>query len=285
MNQEINICAGSALTVLNAIKYNYGAAIGIDIPIEVIVRSGEGLSFHTSPKNDFKLLQACIQVFKKVYGVTIDDVEITTKSSVPAARELKTSSAVSCALITAFGKYYEQKIPLPEVIALSAQASLLAKVSITGAIDDAYASFCGGLAYTNTRTRELLSLQPFNTDLIPILLVPAYSNPKGKTVKKLAGIDHALLKKAHSHFKKGDVLGAIQFNTQAYGPFLLRNFDIVQELSSEVKVIGLNGAGPSLFALSKPTQVKSFKKAVADHFPEYKPVITSIKQLEKEKNQ
>ena len=92
---------GSAITILNAIYADFGAAIGIDIPISVEIRESDNLVITTNPQNSLDLINACLELVSSESHITIENIEISTYSPLPSQRGLKTSSAISTALIHA----------------------------------------------------------------------------------------------------------------------------------------------------------------------------------------
>ncbi len=279
----IKVYSGSAITVLNAIKSSHGAAIGIDIPISVEIQPSKSLSFDISPKGiEPTLLISCIDIMEKKWNIDIDNIRITTKSPLLAARGLKTSSSISCALIQGLSKYYKRLIALKELISLGAKASITAGVSITGATDDAYASFCGGLAYTENKSRQLISLKNYDSKSEVILLIPSKTNEKMDIARKLEDIDYNLIKEALRNFQKGDIISAIKYNTLAYGPHLLHNFEVIKELEKlNPEVVGLNGAGPSLFVLCEQEYIDEFNIKIRNSFSDYIVINAPIKKIKK----
>ena len=81
--------------------------------------------------------------------------KIKTQSNIPIARGLKSSSvaanATALATTAALGKTLDDL----EIIKLGVEAAFDAKVTVTGAFDDACASYFGGIVITdNSETRN-----------------------------------------------------------------------------------------------------------------------------------
>ncbi len=86
----------------------------------------------------------------------IDLVRVRTTSDIPVSRGLKSSSAAANAVIMAtLDALGEQMDPL-EAIRIGTKAAIAAKVSVTGAFDDACASLFGGVAITDNRSETLM---------------------------------------------------------------------------------------------------------------------------------
>lgn len=275
------VTSGSAVSVLNATAAPYGAAIGIDVPLVVEISKAEGVILIPEPvESGTILLESCITVFQTKTGLEVDDIKLLTRSPLPPAKGLKTSSAISCATIMALSLHYKHPLSLANIVMMSAEASLACGVSITGAIDDAYACFCGGLSFTKNRNQELISLKQAPSGLEAVLLIPEKSKPKTEIKNLLKEVCNLQTKSALQHFLVGDVIGAIRENTKAYAPVLLDDCSLITELSHfNCEVIGLNGAGPSLFALCRPQNVMKFVENVKEQYFEYSVFKSTFKQL------
>ncbi|MCY3414855.1 MAG: shikimate kinase [Candidatus Heimdallarchaeota archaeon] len=268
--------SGSAITMLNAIKSNHGAALGIDADISVMITASDELEINTGSEDNL-LVKACIDVFEEQSTITVSNIEIQTHSTLPSQRGMKTSSAISCCLVEGLATYYDVSLGPHEIIQLAVKASIDAGVSITGALDDAYAAYLGGLSYTQTSNRSLLSHQHIPSALLPynvLLLIPQTSNPK--TSLPLESVDMRLIEKAHDKFIKEEYIDAITYNTQAYAPHLLRRPDIIEELGS-FGMVGLNGAGPSLFMLEKRETSIQTMQNIKNSFDEFDVVHTQLR--------
>ena len=77
-----------------------------------------------------------------------------------------------------------------------------------------------------------------------------------------------------------NIYEAIKANTEFYAPKLFPNHTIISEISKfPCELIGLNGAGPSLFALCSNNDINRFILAMKEHFPEYQIMKTSLKPM------
>ena len=222
---------GSAITILNAIYADFGAAIGIDIPISVEIREFDNLSITTIPENSPNLIKTCLEVVSNESNITIEDVEISTYSPLPSQRGLKTSSAISCGLIHSLSEFYDLQYSIPEVILLASNASIKAGVSITGAYDDAYASYCGGMVITETLTKTPVHHIDIRLDDQLLLLIPdSFLSKSDIDVSRYNMEDHAqntIIK----NIMNQNIYEAIKSNTEFYAPKLFPNHTIISEIS------------------------------------------------------
>lgn len=145
---RVKCTTNGGISILNAISSGLGSSMAVDLPISVAVSRGDGGPYDP-------LTRSILSLLKKAYGIA-GSYEIHVDSSIPPSRGLKSSSAYSTALIKAVDVLEGLGIKDEEVLRLSCLASLEAGVSITGAFDDASASFLGGITLADNSKMELL---------------------------------------------------------------------------------------------------------------------------------
>ncbi len=266
--RAVEFRTGSAITVLNAIRADKGSAIGTRIFTSVRMTEGEEMVFKVTDGMDTRLVESCVEVFTDQVCTPVNG-KIEVRSPLPAARGLKTSSAVSLGILGTLALISDVDLSPHELVSLSADSSIRAGVSITGAIDDAYASLLGGLAVTDTRERRLVKQVGMDAEPV-VLLVPKRKNEKQHVDILLEDIDRGLIASAISALDQGDYRECIRLNTMAYGP-LLGDFGLIQKLSPLADRVGLNGAGPSLFLLNPKVGLE----AIRTQAPLYDVILTS----------
>ncbi len=281
MPDSVVVEIGGAVTVLNAIATGIGAAIGINTFSKVTIEPSEQDIFEINPPmSDGRLIEACLHEFKSQYGVELGGLKITTTSPFPPSRGLKTSSAISTALVKGLATYFQMDLSISQIIELAANASINAMVSITGAYDDAYACYFGGVVYTDNKKKEVLGMFNAPTGFDVLLLVPKDDLPKTRV--NVDNIDRSLLAEARNAFEERKLFEAIYYNTMAYAPLLHPNFahiEKIEELGAEI--VGLNGAGPSLFAVCKPSRTKQIRKSL-EVVTHYEIIETKFRKLTQE---
>ena len=153
-------CHGGA-TIVNAMANGKGAAFGLSIctTAEVEIEPGNGLDVEMNGLSDEsdQLVRLCIKgVLDRTTPGEDRLVRVRTTSDIPVSRGLKSSSAAANAVIMAtLDALGEQMDPL-EAIRIGTKAAIAAKVSVTGAFDDACASLFGGVAITDNRSETLM---------------------------------------------------------------------------------------------------------------------------------
>lgn len=136
------------ISILNAISSGFGSSMAVDLTMSVTVSKGDR-------KPPDPLTKVILSLIGEIYGLT-GKYTIHVNSKIPPSRGLKSSSAYSTALIKAIDAFEGLGMKDEEVLRLSCLASLKAGVSITGAFDDASASFLGGITLTDNSRMKLL---------------------------------------------------------------------------------------------------------------------------------
>lgn len=175
---------------------------------------------------------------------------IITDSIIPISRGLKSSSVAANAVALATVAALKEDLDDLNIIGLGVDAALEARVTITGAFDDACASYFGGFVLTNNSKRILLRRQQIEEDLAVIIHVP---------VKKYLTIESNVKRiKAMKNYvehvfdiaQNGNYKTAITLNGLIYSAAL--GFDTeatVRALEMGAVSAGLTGKGPATIAL------------------------------------
>jgi len=246
----------SAVSVVNAIATWRGAALGVDLwaEAEAVVLSeprieGEVLG---DPSVDTILIEkAALIVLKRFNLMEEVGVRVVTRSNIPVARGLKSSSAAANAVVLAVTGALDEEIDDLEAVNLGVDACVDARVTITGAFDDACASFFGGLVVTDNLEREILLREMFSEDFEVLLKIPSKKVKTVDTKEKPLWVFKDLFLQAHGFALKGRVWEAITLNgllcAVVYG---LDTRFIVDALAAGALAAGVSGTGPTMFAVT-----------------------------------
>jgi len=262
---------GSA-TVINAIATGYGSAFGIGryVTAEVKLKSSK-ITCKSDKDVDTTLMELCVKKVLENFDVHTG-VSVKTYSDLPVASGLSsssaTSNAVTLATVLAISKKYmpEYKLDKFEVLNMAIDASLDAGVTITGAFDDASASFFGGLTITDNMQRKILKSQDMEKQNILIYM------PDKKSITAQSDIGRMKLlapyvKLAFHEALKGDIYKALTLNGLLYCAALEFNPNIALDaLSAGAVAAGLSGTGPSFVAITDDR----FLDAVLNAWCQYK---------------
>ncbi|WP_312908168.1 shikimate kinase [Natronosalvus caseinilyticus] len=162
--------APAAGTILNALATGTGAAFAIDLETTATVEldGSEGVSgtVENAPDADTTLIERCVERTLEHYRDdagfedSIQGGTVATKSDVPLASGLKSSSAAAnasvLATLDALGSGLADDVDRLEACLVGVEAARDAGVTVTGALDDASASMLGGVTITDNTEDRLL---------------------------------------------------------------------------------------------------------------------------------
>ncbi len=257
---EGTACAYGAATISNAIATGKGAAFGISLKTTATVRlnrtgiiSGMIQGF---PGEDTRLIELCAEKVLDRFGLSLG-AQIETVSGIPIASGLKSSStaanAVVLAAYAAAGKARKGlRLTDKQLLDIAVDAALEAKVTVTGAYDDAAASFYGGYVVTDNDKRKIIKKGPMDKRLKVVLYVPkerAYTAKVDVDRLKLVS-GPALL--AWKEASCGDRYTALTANGLIYSAALGCDTRIpLAALEAGAVAAGISGKGPAVAALTK----------------------------------
>ncbi len=165
-----------AISIVNAVANGRGSALGISLKVvaRVSLTEEDGIVLESNGEaKDDKLLRAVISRTMPKDILDRRGVKASVESEIPAGYGLKSSSAVSNALSLACLKLTKERFEDLEAINSAVDASLDANVTITGAFDDACASYFGGFVVTDNYARKLIKQEEAPGDLYAVIFVPS----------------------------------------------------------------------------------------------------------------
>lgn len=245
---------GSA-TVINAIATGCGAAFGIGLYVTAEVELQSSKIICKSDKEvDTSLMELCVKkVLEKLDIET--GVRVKTYSDLPVASGLSsssaTSNAVTMATVLALAKEYGSKFQIDnyEILNMAIDASLEAGVTITGAFDDASASFFGGLTVTDNMKRKILKSEKMEGQNILIYMPNKKSLTAQSDIRRMKLLA-PYVQLAFNEALNGDIYKALTLNGFLYCAALEFNPNIALDaLNAGAIASGLSGTGPSFVAV------------------------------------
>ena len=266
MTGKAEAVAHGAATIVNAIALGKGAAFGVDLWTKAEVKltdephiiTGEITS--DSAESTVLIEKTVSRVFRHFSVENRFGAKVKTWSNIPTARGLKSSSvaanAVALAAVAALGETLDDM----EVVKLGVDAAFDANVTVTGAFDDACASYFGGAVVTDNLERKLLKRIALPDDLAVLFHVPskkAYTADSDvnrlKTVKPLVEI-------AYDEAVKGKFWAALSLNGVIYSSALGYNTSIALDaLAAGALAAGLCGKGPAVTAVVSSDKIDQVK--------------------------
>jgi shikimate kinase len=256
---------GSA-TVINAIATGKGAAFAIDLrvrgEVELTNEPGRIVGRVGKTSESPKLIEICARkVLEKLKLERKYGARIKTTSDVPIAVGLSSSSAAANAVVLATFAALG-KAPRPKtIIDLGVDAAFEAGTTITGAFDDAAASFLGGGVITDNQKRRVLKRFKVDPKLDVIIYLPPKKSYTSETDTKRVESITEPVELAHRIALDGDIFGALTLNGMLYSSAL--NYDpspALDALRVGALAAGLTGTGPAVVAISKGKSTRGIRE-------------------------
>ena len=252
MKQTGYACAYGAGTIINAISTWKGAAFGIDLKTEaeVVLTNDKKITGYMEEGGDTTLIERCVFLTLSRFG-SKSGAKVSTKSQIPIASGLKSSSAAANATVLATLDALGEKLEPMEAIKIGVQAALDAKVTITGAFDDACASMLGGFVITDNKNKELIKREERNSEVL--ILAPekkVFSSGTNVLRSRLIGkwVEMAYKEAVAGSYEKAMTLNgflycaALGFSTEP----------MMAALELGIEGVSLSGTGPAYTALGSP---------------------------------
>ncbi|VVB88889.1 Shikimate kinase [uncultured archaeon] len=252
MKQSGYAYAYGAGTIINAIATWKGAAFGIELKTEaeVVLTDSKKVQGYMEEGGDTRLIERAVELTLSHFGST-SGAKVATKSEIPTASGLKSSSAAANAAVLATLDALGEKLEPVEAVKIGVQAALDAKVTITGAFDDACASMLGGFVITDNKKKELISRVERNSDVL--ILAPekkVFSSATNVTRSRLIG---RWVKMAYKEALAGNYEKAMTLNGFLYCAALgFGTEPMMAALEVGIEGVSLSGTGPAYTALGSP---------------------------------
>jgi shikimate kinase len=261
--------AHGAATIVNAIALKKGAAFGVDLWTKAEVElTNEAKLFEveiTSDPNESALLvQRTVSRVLAHFGLDkYLGAKVRTSSNIPTARGLKSSSVAANATALATVAALEKQLKDLEIVKIGVEAAFDAKCTITGAFDDACASYFGDAVVTDNLNRQILKQLPLPKDLVVLFHVPpqkAYTI--NSDVARLQTVK-PLVRVAFEKALEGKIWEALTLNGIVYSAASNQNTTIaIDALAAGAIAAGLCGKGPAVTAVTTKDTADKVKVAL-----------------------
>ncbi len=273
-------CFGAG-TIVNAIATGKGAAFGLALRATAVAEAAprqEGLQVQITGNVDPTLAMGCARrVLRRSRRKA--SLLVRVDSEIPVSRGLKSSSAVANAVVLASARALEIELEPHQIIGIGIDAALEAKVTLTGAFDDACASFFGGIVVTDNRARKIVKVDQFPGGLMAVLHIPKRTITKPSLAAKDFSAIRPRVEEAYRLALLGEYFRALEVNSEAYAPLLEVDENPAKRARAAGAVAaGITGAGPAILALVKPAHVEAVTQALQDGESEVR--VASLNTLE-----
>lgn len=260
--------AYGAVTIINAISCGLGAALGVGLRTEARVKltnepgriEGRILS---DPSESTVLIEKVVGRVLKHFGLDSQyGAYVETTSNIPIARGLKSSSVAANAITLATASAIGVEIDDMTAINMGVDASIEAGVTVTGAFDDACASYLGNIVVTDNFERRILRVFEPEEDYVILIHVPPRKVYTAKSDVRRMRIIADEIKALHRLALSGDYWLAMTLNGLAYSAVLGYDASIaVDALAAGAVAAGLSGKGPAVAAVVPRDHVGSVRSA------------------------
>lgn len=261
--------AHGAATIVNAIAIGSGAAFGVDLWTKAEVKLTSEVGFFevnitSDPSESTLLVEKTVTRVLQRFGLEKSfGAKVKTESNIPTARGLKSSSvaanAAALATTAALGKTLDDL----ETVKIGVEAAFDAKCTITGAFDDACASYFGGAVITDNSSREILKQLQLPKDLMVLFHVPPQ---KAYTINSDVARLQTLKPLVETAFEKamaGKLWEALTLNGLVYSAASNQNTSIaIDALAAGAVAAGLCGKGPAITAVTPTDNLEKVKAAL-----------------------
>ena len=252
-----------AISIVNAIATGKGSALGISLKVtaEVELQKGHGLRFITGRNSD-RLIKNIIQKTIPKQTIETNMISIRVDSEIPIGYGLKSSSAVSNAVALACSQIErEEDINDYAILEVAARSSLEAKVSLTGAYDDATACYFGGFTVTDNYSRRLIRKEKAPENLYAIILLP--SNTLRGDVRKLRNLSDIFID-AFRFAESGQYWKAMKLNGVLASAALSSSYiPVMAAMEHGALSASISGNGPSIAAVGYEDAVEPIVDALS----------------------
>ena len=261
------ICHGAA-TIINAIAMGKGAAFGVDLWTKAEVKLTDELGviegeIVSDPSENTILIEKTVRKVLEYFGIKEKfGAKVKTWSNIPIARGLKSSSSAANAIVLATVAALKKSLDDLTIVNLGVDGAIDAKVTITGAFDDACASYFGDVVITDNEKRRIVKRFKISEDLAILFYIPrekAYTiSSDVQRMKTVA----SLVKIVYEEALKGKFWSALTLNGLIYSSALGYNSSMALDaLIAGALAAGLSGKGPSVTAVVPTEKVDSVKDA------------------------
>ena len=266
MTGRVEAISHGAATIINAIATGKGAAVGVDLWTKAIVTlTDEAGHVEVTIKSDSSenpvLAQKTVESILKHFGLEQQfGAKVETTSNIPVARGLKSSSAAANAISLATTAALQRSLDDVSVVKLGVDGALEAKVTITGAFDDACASFFGGVVITDNINRSIVKRFELTETPAVLFYVPTEKTyTVSSNVKRIKSMASAV-KVAYNEALKGNYWQALTLNGTIYSSALgYDSSPAVDALNAGAIAAGLSGTGPAVTAIVNEENIDAVK--------------------------
>lgn len=259
--------AYGAVTIVNAIACGYGAALGVDLWTEASVELTDNPNvvegkIVNDPSESTRLIEKTVKRILRYFRLEHKfGAYVETRSNIPIARGLKSSSVAANAIALATLSALDRTLDDLTVIKLGVEASIEAGVTVTGAFDDASASYFGNVTVTDNLKRRILKTFKPKVENVLIYVPEQKCYTVKSDVSRMKAFEREV-KAIHRLALGGDYWSAMTLNGILYSSIL--GFDpriAIEAVKNGAIAAGLSGKGPAVAAVVPDREIPSVERS------------------------
>jgi len=259
-----------AITITNALPAGIGCAAGISLPVDAEVTltsdgSREPPRWEVPPECRSPLVEASLEFALSEYSPEQGTVaSLVLRSEIPAARGLKSSSAVSTAILRSVARATGRDPGPLEVARRCAGVGRRSGVSATGALDDALAGLESGFIVTDNARDEVLRRTDIDPNWGVALYIPPHLHPPSPGLAAAFAKERASGELAARAALDGDWPRAMQVNTELVERVMGYSYQGLRDRLRKSGAIasGVSGLGPTLAAIAPLTRLPGLLREI-----------------------
>jgi len=248
--------AFGAASIINAIATGKGAALGVDLWTKARVRLTDEAGvikarIVSEPEEKTTLIEKSVLIVLEYFKLEQRyGAEAETESNIPIARGLKSSSVAANALVLAAADALGRRLNDLTAIKLGVDAAVRAKTTVTGAFDDACASYLGNVVVTDNYERRILRQFRVDEDFTVLFHVPLKKSYTVNSDTKMMKLIAPAVEVAFHEALSGNFWTALTLNGFLYAAVLGYDQRItIDALEAGAIASGLTGKGPATAAV------------------------------------
>ncbi len=279
MMSSIEVVGHGSLSFISGLSSGYAAAMGINLPLKIeinLIKDKVDAEFLVVGEwnKDTKLIDRLRRDFiirylnRKKVGL-----KIKIESSIPSGIGLKSGTSIAVHVLYGISQLLDLSLSENDIIHAAMNISRSSGAYILGSLDGIYASFKGGVVYTDNMGGRVIS---WFTGVPSYTILIGYKDSTHEnlinTTREIRRYGE-LFKKIFDVGQKGGHLKAVTLNGLLFS--LLTNMDyetLVEMLSEGAVAAGVAGNGPSISIFCKHESVKHLRRIL--HKRGYKVLLT-----------
>ena len=209
---------------MNAIATGKGAAFGVDLRTEAWVELNDSgkvdVTIEGFQGESDELARRCVANTLDRFHAGGRGALVKTKSQIPISRGLKSSSAAANSVVLATIQALGEELDQLEAIKIGTKSAIEAKVSVTGAFDDACASLLGGIVLTDNLKCHLIRRESMPVGMKVLIHVPPFQIRKQELPLRRIHSLSRLIDVAFAEAMAGRYAEAMMLNSFCYSAAL-----------------------------------------------------------------